>query len=167
MPSELTSIILWAFKCSSKDVASLKLAIPFKLMKYLLTLVLMATFASAGQAQNNNPEQVVQAQLEAYNARDIDAFIATFDATASLWNFGETEPIAAGSDALRAIYQRVFEQSPNLHSTVINRTVIGSKVIDYEVIVGRSSSDNSPLHLVMIYEVRNGKIVKAVALRND
>lgn len=127
----------------------------------------MATFASAVQAQKNNPEQVVQAQLEAYNARDIEAFMATFDASASLWNFGETEPIASGADALRTIYQRVFDQSPNLNSTVINRTVIGSKVIDYEVIVGRSSTDNSPMHLVMIYEVRKGKIVKAVAVRND
>ncbi len=167
MPSELTSIILWAFKCASKDVVSLKLALPFKLMKYLLTLFLMATFASAGQAQKNNPEHVVQTQLEAYNARDIDAFMATFDSTASLWNFGETEPIASGADALRTIYQRVFDQSPNLHSTVINRTVIGSKVIDYEVIVGRTSGDTTPLHLVMIYEVKNGKIIKAVALRND
>lgn len=136
-------------------------------MKFILTLVLMATFASAVQAQKNNPEQVVQAQLEAYNARDIEAFMATFDASASLWNFGETEPIASGADALRTIYQRVFDQSPNLNSTVINRTVIGSKVIDYEVIVGRSSTDNSPMHLVMIYEVRKGKIVKAVAVRND
>lgn len=136
-------------------------------MKFILTLVLMATFASAVQAQKNSPEQVVQAQLEAYNARDIEAFMATFDASASLWNFGETEPIASGADALRTIYQRVFDQSPNLNSTVINRTVIGSKVIDYEVIVGRSSTDNSPMHLVMIYEVRKGKIVKAVAVRND
>lgn len=136
-------------------------------MKYILLFLFMAANTSAVQAQKNNPEQVVQAQLEAYNARDIDAFMATFDANASLWNFGETEPIAAGSDALRAIYQRVFEQSPNLHSTVINRTVIGTKVIDYEVIVGRISGDQTPLHLVMIYEVKNGKIVKAVAVRND
>jgi len=136
-------------------------------MKYILLFLFMAANTSAVQAQKNNPEQVVQAQLEAYNARDIDAFMATFDTDASLWNFGETEPIAAGSDALRAIYQRVFEQSPNLHSTVINRTVIGTKVIDYEVIVGRTSGDQTPLHLVMIYEVKNGKIVKAVAVRND
>jgi hypothetical protein len=136
-------------------------------MKYILLFLFMAANTSAVQAQKNNPEQVVQAQLEAYNARDIDAFMATFDADASLWNFGETVPIASGSDALRAIYQRVFEQSPNLHSTVINRTVIGSKVIDYEVIVGRTSGDQTPLHLVMIYEVKNGKIVKAVAVRND
>lgn len=136
-------------------------------MKYITLVALMATFSSAVQAQNKQPEQVVQMQLEAYNARNIDAFMSTFDESASLWNFGETEPIASGAEELRIIYQRVFDQSPNLHSTVINRTVIGSKVIDYEVITGRQGGDDTPLHLVMIYEVNDGKIVKAVALRND
>jgi hypothetical protein len=109
------------------------------------------------------PEQVVQLQLEAYNAGDIDKFMSVFSDDIELWTFGEAQPWAKGKDAVTKVYAKLFENSPELHSEIITRTVIGNKVIDYERITGRNGGD--VLSLVMIYEVRDGKIFRATAVR--
>jgi hypothetical protein len=58
----------------------------------------------------------------------------------------------------------LFEQSPNLHSNVVSRQVIGNKVLDYEVITGRNNQPE-PLFLIAIYEVENGKIKRCYFVR--
>lgn len=114
-------------------------------------------------AQSNNPVQVVQTQLEAYNAGDIDAFMAVFHPDAQVWRLGGERAVASGESEVRALYAALFENSPGLHSTVINRSVIGNKVIDYERITGRLGSD-SPLYLVMVYEIKEDKIFRAYSI---
>lgn len=130
--------------------------------RFLLIAVLF--FASAVQAQSKHPAAVVEAQLQAYNGKNLDAFIELFHEEASLWALGAEQASAEGKDAIRELYERLFIASPALHSEVINRTVIGNRVIDYELITGRLGSDEA-LHLVMIYEVVDGKIMRAWSLR--
>lgn len=110
------------------------------------------------------PEKVVQLQLEAYNARDIDSFMAVFHDEIELWTLGSETPTAIGLEKVREIYSALFQQSPELHSTVINRSVIGNKVIDYERISGRKGAKED-IFLIMIYEVNDHKIVRAWAVR--
>jgi hypothetical protein len=110
------------------------------------------------------PETTVQAQLDAYNARDIDAFMATFDPAAELFVLGEAEPKAVGRDAVRAIYAELFASSPELHSELVHRSVIGARVIDHERITGRAGSDGV-LELAMVYEVGLLGIRRAWAIR--
>lgn len=110
------------------------------------------------------PQVVVENQLIAYNEGDIDAFMAVFHQDIQVYQYGNETPIAEGWDNVRAIYADLFQKSPNLHSTLLNRTVIGNKVLDYEYIVGRAGSDE-PLFLVMIYEIKDGKIYKATSIR--
>ncbi|MCC5924755.1 MAG: nuclear transport factor 2 family protein [Crocinitomicaceae bacterium] len=110
------------------------------------------------------PQVVVENQLIAYNAGDIEAFMAVFHEDIKVYQYGNETPVAEGWDAVKAIYADLFQKSPDLHSTLLNRTVIGSKVLDYEYIVGRAGSDE-PLFLVMIYEVKDGKIYKATSIR--
>ncbi len=107
---------------------------------------------------------VVQKQLDAYNAKDIDTFMSVFSKDAAIYNFGEEMALAIGAEEVRAVYTKLFINSPNLHSLVINRSVIGNKVIDYELISGRQNSDEL-LKLIAIYEVNNGLITKATFLR--
>ena len=107
---------------------------------------------------------VVQKQLDAYNAKDINAFMSVFSANAAIYNFGEEMALANGAEEVRAVYTKLFINSPNLQSLVINRSVIGNKVIDYELISGRQNSDEL-LKLIAIYEVNNGLITKATFLR--
>ncbi len=110
------------------------------------------------------PEDVVQAQLEAYNKKDIDEFMETFGDSAKLYSIGDAEPWASGHAEVKAVYADLFGQSPELHSTIVHRSVVGNKVMDHERITGRRGS-NEPLELIMIYEVVEGKIIRAWSVR--
>ena len=124
-----------------------------------LTLLLMSHVTFSQTA-----EQVVQQQLEAYNARDIDAFMKVFHPEIELWTLGANSPSVSGWEAVGKVYKDLFDQSPDLHSIVINRSIIGNKVIDYERIFGRKGSLED-VFLVMVYEVEEGLIRRAWAIR--
>ena len=47
-----------------------------------------------------SPEEVVQQQLDAYNAKDIAAFMVVFSDGVVLYSLGKTEPIASGKVAV-------------------------------------------------------------------
>lgn len=106
------------------------------------------------------PEMLVQRQLNAYNARDIDAFLATYAEDIELYNF-PGELIAKGKDQMRTNYQRMFENTPNLFCELKNRMVLGNKVIDQEYV----RFNESYLEAIAIYEVVNGKIGKVTFVR--
>lgn len=124
-------------------------------------LFAIITFTSFTQS----PGDVAEAQLKAYNAKDIDAFMAVFSDDVTLWNLGDTIPWANGANKAREVYANLFASSPDLHSEVLTRTVIGNKVLDYERITGRKGGD--VLFLIMVYEVRDGKIFRATAIREE
>jgi hypothetical protein len=109
-------------------------------------------------------KEVVQENLQFYNKSDIDGFMSSFADSITLYNLGKSEPIANGKEAIRNLYKGLFDTSPKLHSTILNRTIIGNKVIDYELIKGRRGS-KSPIKLVMIYEVTGGKISRMTVIR--
>ena len=130
----------------------------------LVSLIFSFCSIASAQSQEEIATAVVQAQLEAYNAKDINAFMKVFSKDAAIFNFGETKPIASGEEAVRKVYANLFKKSPDLHSLVINRSVIGSKVLDYELITGRQGQTEA-LKLIAIYEVENGLITKATFIR--
>lgn len=107
-----------------------------------------------------SPEKIVQKQLDAYNARDIDAFLDTYSDDVELFNF-PNQSTSKGKEAMRKGYQGFFEATSDLHCEIKNRIVIGNKVIDEEYITANGSNFSA----VAIYEVKNGKIVKVTFLR--
>ncbi|MET1259793.1 nuclear transport factor 2 family protein [Flagellimonas sp. DF-77] len=109
---------------------------------------------------STSPEAIVQKQLDAYNNRDIDAFLATYADSITLFNF-PGEQTAQGLDAMRKQYQGFFESTPDLHCEIKNRIVIGNKVIDEEFLTINGQNFSA----VAIYEVENGKIAKVTFLR--
>jgi len=100
-------------------------------------------------------EQVVQAQVEAYNRRDLDAFMATYAPDLALYAHPD-RPLTSGQEQARREYGTMFENVPNLHVEIANRIVQGSFVIDHEVVTGLP--DGKEVRAVAIYEVREGKI---------
>ena len=52
-----------------------------------------------------------------------------------------------------------LKESPNLHTEILNRIVMGNTVMDHEIDTGRNGVDK--LELVAIYEVEDGKIARA------
>ncbi len=115
--------------------------------------------------QESNAEKIVQANLDAYNAHDIELFMSFFSDDVAMYNFNDGKQTAKGIKEIRAIYEPYFKASPNLHSTILKRTVFDNKVIDHESITG-ARGNKEAFEIVLIYEVENDLIVKMTAIRN-
>lgn len=74
---------------------------------------------------------IAQAQLEAYNAQDLDAYCAFFtdDVTVADFNGAVT---TQGIAAYREKYAGVFAQFPKNRADLLARMVVGATVIDHE-----------------------------------
>jgi hypothetical protein len=125
---------------------------------------LLFTIISLINMQQPSAELVVQQQLEAYNNRNINAFMATMSTEIVLYNFADGKLLAQGFKDVKAMYSSLFSQSPQLHSELTNRIVLGNQVIDHETITGRMGSSEA-IELVVIYEVSESKIYKITVLR--
>ena len=105
------------------------------------------------------PIAVVQAQLDAFNAKDLDALMATYAADAQQYAL-HGELLAQGHDALRARYAVRFAE-PDLHARLVTRTCVGNTVADTEIITRNFPEGVGTLEMLCVYEVSGGKIVKA------
>lgn len=101
--------------------------------------------------------RVVQAQFDAYNRRDLEAFLATLAPDARLYLFPDSL-LHAGHDELRRVYGRLFAEAPALRVELLQRTVQGRWVIDRETTHGLPGQ--GPLTGVAIYEVIDGRIAR-------
>jgi hypothetical protein len=117
---------------------------------------------SARSKEESSPLQVVQAQVDAYNRGDIDAFLNTYAPEVNLYNFPD-ELRSSGLASMREIYAKLFEKAPQLHASITNRITQGNYVIDQEVVTGFPGAKE--LTAVAIYEVKDGKIVNVWFLR--
>ncbi len=131
-----------------------------------LTLLLFLVATQTIAAQQMTPEQVVQKQLETYNNRDLKGFMSVIDPQVVFYNFSDGQKTIEGANACEEFYAALFEASPDLHSTILTRTIFGNKVIDHESITGRNGNSDV-LELVLIYEVHSEKITKVTVLRKE
>lgn len=106
-----------------------------------------------------NPETIVQRQLDAYNAKDLDAWLATYAEDAKQFALGG-DLLAAGHAAIRARTAPRFSE-PNLFAKLLSRTVIGHVVIDHEEVTRTFPEGPGHVELVCIYQVAHGKIQSA------
>lgn len=103
------------------------------------------------------PEQAAAAQLDAYNARDIEAFVACYTDDVSARHLLTDEVIVEGKAAFDARYRSYFEAHPDLHGRLDNRIVKGNVVVDRETVTGVRAD---PIEAIAIYEVRDGLIAR-------
>lgn len=109
--------------------------------------------------QSLEPAAVVQRQLDAYNARNIETLLASYTEDAQMFEH-PSKLLASGSAELRERFTARFHE-PNLHAALLHRIVMGSIVVDYEEVTRTFPEGPGKIQLVMIYEVYNGKIAKA------
>lgn len=107
-----------------------------------------------------SPRTIVQQQLDAYNARNIDGFLDAFSENVELYTYPE-HLRGTGKGYLRKQYESFFETTPDLHCELKNRIVEGNTVIDHELVTANGKSFTA----VAIYEVENGKIAKVTFIR--
>lgn len=109
-----------------------------------------------------SPEQVVEKQLTAYNACDLDAFAATYAENVRITD-ESGRLICDGVKQLRDVYGPLFAANPNQAAIIENRIAAGPYVIDHETVIGRA--DGKTRHAVAIYRIENDTIVSVVLVR--
>jgi hypothetical protein len=102
------------------------------------------------------PQMLAQQQLNAYNAHDLEAFLAPYAEEVELYSFPDKLELK-GKANMRKAYQFVTT-TPQLFCRLVNRIVEGNMVIDQEEVWG---FDDKPVTAVAIYVVEGGKITKA------
>ncbi|PIF75098.1 hypothetical protein CLU95_2238 [Variovorax sp. 54] len=105
------------------------------------------------------PEAVVQRQLAAYNAKDLDAWLATYAEDARQFELAG-KLLAAGHAELRARTAIRFAE-PDLHARLLQRSVMGNVVIDHEVVTRNFPEGIGTVEMVCVYVVRQGLIQTA------
>ncbi len=101
--------------------------------------------------------KVAQAQLDAYNAQDLDAHCAHFADDVVVGGLNG-EVARTGIEAYRAWYQKVFADFPGNKAQLLNRIVVGSNVIDHER-VDRGNGD-PVFEVAAIYTFKGDKIAR-------
>ena len=105
------------------------------------------------------PAAVVQAQLDAYNARDIEALMRTYAPDAQQFAL-HGALLAEGQDAIRPRYEARF-QEPDLRAQLLTRSVVGNIVTDVELVYRNFPEGRGTVEMLCVYEVVDGRIQRA------
>lgn len=104
---------------------------------------------------DENPEIIVDKQLETFNAGDLNGFVSCFSDTVSVQNFPK-DFLYKGRTELKNNYGRHMDENLSTRFEVINRMVMDNIVIDEEVV----RENEEDYHQAAIYEVTQGSISK-------
>jgi len=105
------------------------------------------------------PADVIQRQLNAYNSKDVEGWLATYAPDAEQFTL-HGEQLAHGHAEIRSrIITRFLE--PDLHARLISRTVMNNIVVDLEVITRNFQDGVGTVEMLCVYEVVDGLIQKA------
>lgn len=107
---------------------------------------------------------VVQRRVDAYNARDLEAFLATYADDVTITTASTGVAMVQGKTVLRARYGDLFQKFPQTRVQVAERRSQGDKVVlDREVITGRGPERPDPWDVGWVrYEVEGGLIRRVV-----
>lgn len=97
----------------------------------------------------------VRRQLEAYNAHDIERFVAEYADDVQVFAPPETVPLLSGKPAFMAHYAKNRFTLPELHAEVVSRIVSGDTVVDHERITGLEAG---VVEAIAVYRVTEGLI---------
>jgi len=124
------------------------------MIQSLALVAVLATYATP--PVELSPEAVVQKQVFAYNAHNLDSFVACYGADIEFRTMdGKVNP-EKGLGPLRKGYEDLFKRFPKLKVNVLNRICQGSFVIDQEQAEGMGPN---PITVTAIYEISQGKII--------
>jgi imidazolonepropionase-like amidohydrolase len=109
-----------------------------------------------------SPADLAQIQLNAYNTRQLEPFLAVYADDVGVYEFPD-KLLFSGKQVMRQRYAELFQRSPKLHARLISRAVRGRYVVDHERVSGLRGED--VVWAVAIYEVRGDRISKVWFVR--
>lgn len=113
--------------------------------------------AAAGEARApRTPAEAAEEQLVAYNAHDVERFVAAYATDVEAFDLPATVPYLEGRAALRARYAAYFAREPRVRCEVLSRRVQGRFVFDHERLTGYA--DGRTGSCMAVYEVLDGLI---------
>lgn len=101
------------------------------------------------------PAALVQQQLDAYNQRQLEPFLAVYADDVTVYRLPSGAPSLQGKAALEDFYATQRFTLPKLHAELVKRIEVGNKVIDHERVSGVAEQ---PFEVAAIYEIVAGKI---------
>lgn len=138
-------------------------------MRVLLVLPVLVAFGTTpppvvAQAHRDTlPVRVAERQIETFNRRDLDGFMALYADDATVMEFPSGNPIAVGKAAIRERYAGMFRSMAQLPPVRVEpRIVDGPFVFEYERWDAAPGERN---HAIWMYEIRGGLIRKAWTIR--
>lgn len=136
------------------------------MVKYIIAILLLFVVENVTAQDNIEKiaERLAQEQLDAYNNRDIEAFVVPYADDVKVFNFPD-QLLFQGKDELYGLYGRMFSRTPDLHCKLINRMVMGNTVIDQEEVT--ISRGEPPMRAIAIYKIRKGKIAEVYFIRDE
>jgi hypothetical protein len=102
-------------------------------------------------------EAIVQAQLDAYNAQNLDAHCAHFAGDVVVANYNG-DIVRTGMGAYRANYEKVFADFPKNRAVLLNRMSVRDTVVDHEHVDRGDGS--APFQVLAIYTFNGDKIAR-------
>ncbi len=102
-------------------------------------------------------EYLAQKQLDAYNAKDIEAFLSCYHDDVQVYDF-PNDSVFSGKNDVRQRYATLFETYPEMEARLVNRMVCGDVAIDHEEV--RRERHDMPFFAIAIYTIRDDKIAE-------
>lgn len=98
--------------------------------------------------------ELVQGQLDAYNAHDLDTFCSYFAEDVSVVDGCTLEVLFTGMKLFREQYKDTFS-NPELHCKLLNRIQQNENIIDHEEVSGIKEE---LVYAIAVYQIENGRI---------
>ena len=108
-------------------------------------------------AQANPNIGIAQKQLDAYNAQDLDAYVAFFTEDCVVSGLNGT-PSETSREAVKARYAKAFAQFPQNRAVLKNRIAVGNTVVDHERVIRAPGGEE--FEIIAIYTFRDGLIAR-------
>ena len=134
------------------------------MVKPFIFIFILSFFAKSGNAQADSIAwRLAQEQLDAYNKRDIEAFLKPYADSVKVFTYPDKLEFK-GKEVMRMSYAGMFAQAKDLHCTLVSRMVLGNKVIDEESVIFQK--DQPPMRAIAIYTIDKDKIAEVRFIAN-
>jgi len=126
-----------------------------KINSIFLLLFLFFQYLTIHGQDLSQPEKIVQQQVNAYNAHDLETFLSFYSDSVAAYIF-PNYPLGKGKEAFRLEYGRQFRTAPNRQVEIKERICLGDYVIDKEFTTGMAGCNT--LEGLAIYKVEDNLI---------